>query len=197
MGYFKIRNNFITKGSKQKNRDWKDSSGKNIYDYRVNGVVDNVSGKKYKKHLLAHRLIYKVINDPNFDLDNPDIKIDHKNANHEDNRPENLQACTTADNNKNPNSVAKRYKPVIQFSKDGKRIIAIFSSIKEAGLNMKDYSTGTNISRCCKGKCKSYKGYIWKYEDDFLNNYIPELKKTDPKLAEDLMKQYETLKRKP
>lgn len=157
--------------------------------------MDNVSGKKYD-HLLAHRLIHKVINDPNFDLDNPDIKIDHKNSNHEDNRPENLQACTTADNNKNPNSVAKRYKPVIQFSKDGKRIIAIFPSIKDAEIIL-SAKKGGNISRCCKGKYKSYKGYIWKYEDDSLNNYIPELKKTDPKLAEDLMKQYETLKRNP
>ncbi len=194
LGYFKIRNNFITKGSKQKNRNWKDPNGKNIYDYKFEGVIDNVSGKKYK-FLLAHRLIHKVINDPSFNLDNPDIKIDHRNSNHEDNRPENLQACTTADNNRNPNSVAKRYKPVIQFSKDGKRIIAIFPSIKDAQIILSVEKS--SISRCCSGKQKSYKGYIWKYEDDFLNNYIPELKKTDPKLVEDLMKQYEALKRKP
>ena len=51
-------------------------------------------------------------------------------------------------------------KPVLQFSKDGE-LIAEYPSSHEA-----ERKTGCNqghICKCCKGKCKSAGGYIWKY----------------------------------
>lgn len=52
---------------------------------------------------------------------------------------------------------------VIQFDKQG-NVINIFDSIKDAAnyYNV-DYSA---INKCCRGVCKTTKGFIWKYAND-------------------------------
>lgn len=53
-------------------------------------------------------------------------------------------------------------KPVIQFDINGNKICE-FSSVREAGKETNSYHS--NISACCRGKIKTYKGYIWKYKE--------------------------------
>lgn len=86
-------------------------------------------------------------------------------------------------------STAKR---TIQMSSDRLSMIKIFDSLKNAAEETK--INRSNIGGVLNKRQKTAGGFFWIYENDFLNDYIPELKKTDPKLAEDLMKQYETLK---
>lgn len=53
-------------------------------------------------------------------------------------------------------------KPVLQFDLNNK-LINEFNGIREAGKICK-LDNGT-ITRCCKGKIKQYKGFIWKYKN--------------------------------
>lgn len=57
--------------------------------------------------------------------------------------------------------VYKRHlKPVLQFTKDGE-FVREYKSINECEIN--GYQHG-NIIKCCKGKQKTHKGFIWKYK---------------------------------
>lgn len=63
-------------------------------------------------------------------------------------------------------------KPVVQLSLEGvfiKEWESIAKIISSFGLRAHD----SNISKCCKGKCKSYQGFIWvaKEEYDPVKNY--------------------------
>lgn len=51
-------------------------------------------------------------------------------------------------------------KPVKQFTKDG-IFIAEYPSASEAARILNIFAT--NITACCKGKAKSYNGFIWRY----------------------------------
>lgn len=53
-------------------------------------------------------------------------------------------------------------KKVAQYTLDGE-LVKVWDSINECGRNGFDAST---ISKCCKGKKKTHKGYIWKYIDE-------------------------------
>lgn len=53
-------------------------------------------------------------------------------------------------------------KPVLQFTMDGE-FVKEWPSVHECGRNGFD---GSTVSDCCRGKCKTYKGYIWKYKGE-------------------------------
>lgn len=56
----------------------------------------------------------------------------------------------------------KNKKPVLQFNIDGEflnEFDSAASAAKSLGCN-----SGGNITNCCKGRCKSSMGYIWKYK---------------------------------
>jgi hypothetical protein len=54
----------------------------------------------------------------------------------------------------------KKYKKIGQYSLDGV-LIKIWNSLKEPTIY---YSVSPgNISMCCNGKCKTIKGFIWKF----------------------------------
>jgi group I intron endonuclease len=55
----------------------------------------------------------------------------------------------------------RREKMVVQYDLKG-NMIKIWNSLKEATLSIN--GTNGNISNCCNGKSKTYKGFIWKYE---------------------------------
>lgn len=62
-------------------------------------------------------------------------------------------------------NISKR-KKVVQLSLDGK-FIKSFNSISDAEMEV----TGKivcAIGRCCRGKAKTYKGFKWMYEEDYL-----------------------------
>lgn len=52
-------------------------------------------------------------------------------------------------------------KQVYQYSLDG-TLVGIWQSTRECGRN--EYKQ-SNVSACCKGKLKHYKGYIWSYTE--------------------------------
>ena len=52
-------------------------------------------------------------------------------------------------------------KPVLQIDKNTNKVIAEFPSAKEVHRQL-GFSQG-HISDCCLGKCKTHKGFIWKY----------------------------------
>lgn len=55
-------------------------------------------------------------------------------------------------------------KPVLQFTKDG-AFVQEYSSGKEASL--KTGIATQNISKCCKGKLKTAKGFVWKFKNNY------------------------------
>lgn len=58
-------------------------------------------------------------------------------------------------------TIKKLSKPVEQWSKDGKNLIAKYASAREASRQTK-VSNG-HICSCCKGKRKTAGGYVWRY----------------------------------
>lgn len=57
-------------------------------------------------------------------------------------------------------------KVVYQYSKEG-TFITSYSSTGEAGRAIGGKSS--HISECCRGSLKSYKGFIWKYQEDIVS----------------------------
>ena len=110
----------------------------------------------------VHRLVAKAF------IPNPDNLpcINHKDENKKNNCVQNLEWCTYKYNSNYgtsmERSVSKRRKAVIGINIATGNILK-FKSMSEAGR----YFGGSNgaVSRCCQGKIKSYKGYIWRYAD--------------------------------
>lgn len=58
-------------------------------------------------------------------------------------------------------------KRVLQYDLNNKYIMtypSVGTAARALGL-----SSGSHIGECCRGKIKSYKGYIWKYEEDIVS----------------------------
>lgn len=128
-----------------------------------------------RKCCKIHRLVGQAF------IPNPDNKpeIDHINTDRTDNRVENLRFVTPKENRNNPISLKKlrnkKYKfssnvnnpksrIVLQFDKDG-NFLKEWNTMTEAEI----YYTGkisTNISSCCRKKCKTAYGFIWRYKEE-------------------------------
>lgn len=146
---------------------------KNSKGYLQVGLYKNGKVKHYKVHrLVAEHFIPNPNNLP---------QIDHINTDRTDNRVENLQWCTSKENNNNPLTIdkmkknthfVKLSKPIIQFSKDGE-FIRKWNSAMDVQRELGIYQT--NISKCCKGKYKTVGGYIWRYyyKGIWLKTHIP------------------------
>ena len=122
---------------------------------------------RHLKRMSIHRLVANAF------IPNPQSlpQVNHKDENKANNRADNLEWCTSkynnAYNNLNKRIALKqvngrRSKKVVQCSPNGERI-RIWPSLHEcarAGLDRAD------ISRCCHGKTKLYRGYIWKFKNE-------------------------------
>ena len=122
--------------------------------YKMITLVSN--GNKVKHYI--HRLVAKTFipNPKNYPC------IDHINTVHTDNRVENLKWCSFTQNNLNPITNSKRFKPVAQLKNNN--LIHIFHSINEA--TKYGFCLG-QIINCCKGRNKHHKGFQWMYLSDY------------------------------
>ena len=117
----------------------------------------NGKTKKFSIHrLVAEAFLPNPLNLP---------QINHKDENPSNNNVSNLEWCDCKYNinygSRNKKVAKVNSKPVLQFSKSGS-FIREWPSAKECGRNGFDFR---NVSACCLGKRKTYKGYIWKYKE--------------------------------
>ena len=124
-----------------------------------------LSYQETRERKLLHRIVAEAFipNPNNFPF------VNHKDENINNNTASNLEWCSPSYNvNYGTASLRKsekltngiQSKPVLQFSKEG-HLIKEFPSIHEAQRVGFDTSA---ISKCCMGKYKTHKGYIWKYK---------------------------------
>ena len=112
------------------------------------------------KGMFVHRLVAKAFlpNPHNFPC------INHKDENKANNDVTNLEWCSFSHNakwnNKHLKIAAKLSKPVSQYDKD-MNLIATYQSESEAARQV---GLGSDhIGQCCRGKRRTFKGFIWRY----------------------------------
>ena len=116
--------------------------------------------------VLAHRLICMAWKP----ISNPDLYVvNHIDNNGKNNRIENLEWVTVADNHRHyrqnhlvPGS-SNKCRPVQQLDRENQTVIANFGSAKEACE--KTGILANNISAVCQNTKKSAGGFTWKYVD--------------------------------
>lgn len=125
-------------------------------------VIANLNKNNKGNKVPIHRLVAKAF------IPNPNnlSEVNHKDEDKTNNKVENLEWC---DRKYNMNygtllerAVANKSKGVCQYDLQG-NLIKEWSSATEAGRN--GYSRSV-ISDCIRGKCKTHKGYVWRYKDD-------------------------------
>lgn len=170
---------------------WKDIAGyENLYQVSNLGNVRSFWGKTPKilkatknnegywriglnhynkppKKFLVHRLVAEAFipNPKNLPL------VNHKDENPSNNNVNNLEWCTREYNLNYSTAKERRVKkltnrkdlskPVLQYDKNG-NFIEEYPSLMDA-----ERKTGvfhSNIGKVCKGKYRTYGGYVWKYK---------------------------------
>lgn len=143
-----------------------------VFGYMKVNLHKNGKMKQFSVHrLVAEAFIQNPLHLP---------QVNHKDENKTNNyagTPENnymdgnLEWCDAKYNN-NYGTRIKRYiktntngklsKQVLQYTLDGVFIrewLSMRDVYRQFGFNV------GNISNCCSGRCKSYKGFIWKYKE--------------------------------
>jgi hypothetical protein len=127
------------------------------------GYIDiKICGSK----VFVHRLVCSAWKP----IDNPEMfMVNHIDNNGKNNRIDNLEWVTRADNGRHYRKnfhVLDSYnhgRSIKQLSKDGKTVIAIFASGKDAfertGID------ASNIAKVCQNKLKSAGEFVWQYCD--------------------------------
>ena len=109
---------------------------------------------QYKRYYV-HRLVAEAF------IDNPNNykEVNHKDENKTNNVVSNLEWCDRKYNQNYGTRTEKCSKKVYQYTLDGK-FVKEWESIAECGRN--GFNQG-GICKCCNGKQKIYRGFIWRY----------------------------------
>lgn len=128
--------------------------GRNAY-YKVHLYKDGKMNIKLVHRFVAEAFIHNQNNLP---------QVNHIDENGLNNRVDNLEWCTNKYNvnygTARERMKEKRYKPVYQYSLDGKLIKEWTSTIE--AQKQTGYAC-SNICNCCRGKLKQAYGYKWSY----------------------------------
>lgn len=150
---------FVKNGAKKHMKERILKGGLDRYGYTHVGLCD---GNK-RKTFLVHRLVTEAF------IANPDNKpqVNHKDEVKTNNCVDNLEWMTNKENanygTRTERQAKTQSKSVAQYSKDGK-LIKIWTSIKEAGLQLGLYRS--NISLAAQGVYKTSGGFVWKYAEE-------------------------------
>lgn len=122
------------------------------------------------KTVSIHRLVAQAF------IPNPDNlpEVNHKDGDKENNNVRNLEWMTCSQNSQHaidtglhrPSGIQKKAAsevcsiPVYMYDTNG-NLLRVFGSITEASEVTK--ADKSEIVKCCKGKAKTAKGYVWKY----------------------------------
>lgn len=116
------------------------------------------------KLIRVHRIVYSIFGTENFSIDDKTL-IDHIDTNRLNNNISNLKVVKNQKENlSNPITRKNLSKPVIKYSLDN-RFLKRYNSIKEANIDLGVSINNSNIVSCCRGNQKTYKGFIWRYEN--------------------------------
>ena len=127
-----------------------------------NGYIRVELSKNCKKiKYLVHRLVAEAF------IPNPDNLpcVNHKDEVKDNNYPYNLEWCTHEYNNNygthNQRKALNKSKKVYQYDLQG-NLVREWSSASEVGRNG---FTRSHVAKCCLGKQKTHKGFIWSYTE--------------------------------
>lgn len=123
-----------------------------------------VNGKRLRKTFYVHRLVAQAF------IPNPDglETVNHKNEDHHDNRVENLEWMTKADNNKygtHCERCGKSQRMSVEMLTDDGEHVAYFESMSEAAE--KSGCPLSSIHRCCYGRQESTNGYQFRFTTEY------------------------------
>lgn len=111
------------------------------------------------KHYLIHHLVWETFNEKKREKD---FVIDHIDGNKKNNHLDNLR-CISKSENVNfalyEQKTNKNCKAVVAYK--GKEKVGEFSSIAAASRELQ--VDASSISKCCKGKAKTVKGFTFSY----------------------------------
>lgn len=141
------------------------------HGYPTVGLFKNNIGIQRRVHrLVAENFIKKENKNHNI--------VNHKDGDKTNNNIKNLEWCTQKENvahainnhlfnphNQNHSKTKfkrRNLKPIIQLDKNGK-VLKKWACIADVEREL-GYKN-SHITECCKGKLKSSRGYIWKYEE--------------------------------
>lgn len=121
------------------------------------------------KFAQVHRLEYEAFYGPIPE----EMEVNHINEDKHDNRLENLNLLTRKENlnwgtaqeraHKKLINNPKTSKIVVQYNLDGTVVKDDWESQKEIERTLGYFQR--NISNCCRGKIRTYKGFIWRYKE--------------------------------
>lgn len=106
--------------------------------------------------------VHRIVCESFYGLNAEKPVVNHLNGIRDDNRLENLEWCTTKDNNTDVNAPVNKRKfgeSIYKYTLKGE-LLAIYKTYKEASISCG--VSANNISRACRGFTKSSGGYLWK-----------------------------------